>query len=437
MRALLVLLLIGCSGGGGMMTDGGGGGGGSGGGSGAVDAGPLPLDYDAVGLAITVQGGKVVVVGAGGRDDDAKLPNWFLARLNTDGTLDPTLATRGYVDYDFDGGSTGAPTTTDDGATAVLADGDKIVAAGWARGIPTVQAGSIAVARFNADGTIDTTFGGGAGYALFDFNPMSVTANVGSAYTLAKRADGKYVLAGGFDNGTRSSDMFAYRLNADGTVDGTFTPTPLHNGSSEIANDVVVQGNNVVLGGGTNFASCRLTDTGALDMSYGVMGWSTSSGGTSYKLLARGDGRLLSVGLRSLPMDRAALKLYQTSADGVADATFGMMGVVELGGMNMGPEGEIRGAALAADGSLYVLTNSLRGSNVVKVKADGTLDTAWAAGGEKPSGFKINILSLLTSVPRGANALTLDGTTVWVTGATLVQLSPGSSTTRFAINKVP
>ncbi|MBL8956635.1 MAG: hypothetical protein JNK82_38020 [Myxococcaceae bacterium] len=434
---LVTLLCIGCSGGGGAPTDGGAGGGGTGGGS-AVDAGLLPESYDAVGYAVTVQAGKVMVVGSGGLSASPKLPDTFALRANTDLTLDPTFATQGYTNVDFDGGTDGLMSFTSDGLFAAIPDGDKLVATGFARGIVTATAGALIIMRFNADGSLDTTFNT-RGYALYDLNPMSHSDNAGAGYSIAKRADGKYVFAGGFENGvTRGRDLFAYRINADGTTDSTFTPTPYHFGGQEYANDIVLQGNNTVLGGGEAFTICRLTDTGTLDLSFGTMGSVKSSGGTMQKLLARSDGKLLGIGTRSVSSSITALKLFQVSADGAPDTAFGPMGVKEIenDAMGMGPAGEIRGAAFAADGSLYVYTNNLGGSRIYKVRADGTLDTTWGTGGSKPTGFRINILSIITSQPRGANALTISGNDAWVTGSTLVEFSPSRTEARFGLTKI-
>ena len=438
--AVVSAVLLGCPGGG--SPDGGDPDSGAGD-AGQVDAGLLPITHNAVGYAVTVQGGKAVAVGTGGARDDVRVPDQFLARVNADGTLDPAFGGRGFVHYDFDGGTMSLASFTEDGALAVMADGDKLVTAGYARGIVTVPAGAVTIAPFNADGSLDTTFNT-RGYALCDFNPMSHVDNAGAAYAVAKRSDGKYVFAGGLDNGvSRGRDIFAYRINADGSVDNTFSiGTPLHFGGSETATDIVLQGNLTVLGGGEDFTLCRLTDTGMLDVTFGTAGSVKSTGGTMYKLLARGDGRLLGVGLRSvdvgLTSERLVLKLFQTSADGVPDATFGTLGVVELDAMRMGvdPAGDLRGAALAADGSLLLLTINLSGSRVYKLRPDGSLDTTWGTGGAKPSGLQVSILSLLLAQPRGANALAIDGSDIWITGSTLIDLSPGNTVARFAITRI-
>lgn len=427
-----VSLLLACPGGG-MSTDGGEL---DGGGEPPVDAGLLPANYSAVGYAVTLQGSKVVAVGIGGRVDDERSPDLFATRLNADLTLDGTFATRGFVSVDLDGGVNGLASFVEDGLYGVIADGDKAVATGYARGVTATPGGAAIIVRFAADGSLDTSFNT-RGYALYDFNPMSHIDNLAAGYAVGKRADGKYVFAGGFDNGSRGRDMFAYRLNADGTTDGTFTPMPLHFGGSESANDLVLQGNNVVLGGGEDFPLCRLGNDGMLDLTFGAMGSVKSSGGTMLKLLERPDGRLLAIGNRTIDSNTSALKLFQVTANGAPDTAFGAMGVVEVMSANgMGPAGDIRGAALLANGSLVVLSHNLAGSRLYKLTASGALDTTWGEAGSKPSGLNINILGLITAQPRGSNALTVSGSDAFITGTTLVDVSPGNPRARFALVKV-
>ena len=94
---------------------------------------------------------------------------------------------------------------------AIQSDG-KIVVAG------DVDNGSnddFAVARYNADGSLDTTFDGDG----------KVTTAIGTAeidaYAVAIQADGKIVVAGDAYNGS-DNDFAVVRYNADGSLDTTF-----------------------------------------------------------------------------------------------------------------------------------------------------------------------------------------------------------------------
>jgi uncharacterized delta-60 repeat protein len=163
-----------------------------------------------------------------------------VARLNSDGSLDATF---------HDGGqapviSGSAELTT--AAVAVQADG-KIVIAGKADyfAIPpqvagpqdssVVQAPEFAVARLDADGSVDNSFGGGSGLLFFGFpqavqaadfdpnpalSPISVQAMPSG---LALGADGSILVTGTVsERGTAFQDFAAARLRPDGSFDPGF-----------------------------------------------------------------------------------------------------------------------------------------------------------------------------------------------------------------------
>ena len=124
--------------------------------------------------------------------------------------LDPTFGTAGIV--------TTAIGTIGDQAHAVAIQGDgKLVAAGYSiYGAPPQW--EFALARYNTDGSLDTTFN----------TSGKVTTPIGTIHDEANavviQADGKLVAAGFTDTG--SQDEFALvRYNTDGSLDTTFNTT--------------------------------------------------------------------------------------------------------------------------------------------------------------------------------------------------------------------
>jgi len=77
--------------------------------------------------------------------------DFVLARFNADGSLDTSFGTGGAVTTDFDGGNDGSWTA------AFQADGKILVGGQASVGSDT----DFALARYNANGTLDTTFGSG------------------------------------------------------------------------------------------------------------------------------------------------------------------------------------------------------------------------------------------------------------------------------------
>ena len=99
------------------------------------------------------------IVAAGYAYPSASPPDFALARYNSDGSLDTTFSGDGKVVTDF------ASLADGTNAVAIQSDG-KIVAAGYTTGS---SGDNFALARYNADGSLDTSFGGGDGLVTTDF----------------------------------------------------------------------------------------------------------------------------------------------------------------------------------------------------------------------------------------------------------------------------
>ena len=80
-----------------------------------------------------------------------------------------------------------------------------------------------AVARLNADGTIDTTFGAGTGKSVVAFDLGGT--NTDTATALALKADGKIVVGGYAATAANGFDFAILQLNTDGTRDTSFNLT--------------------------------------------------------------------------------------------------------------------------------------------------------------------------------------------------------------------
>ena len=143
--------------------------------------------------------GKILMVGAAsnGVDND-----FAMTRLNSDGTLDTSF-----------GGGDGIVTTDvsvegDIARAAVIQPDGKIVLGGFAR---IAGDNNFALVRYNSDGTIDTTFGGGDGITT-----TAVPSFHSHINDIALQDDGKIVAFGDSQNGS-GSDFAVVRYNADGS----------------------------------------------------------------------------------------------------------------------------------------------------------------------------------------------------------------------------
>jgi uncharacterized delta-60 repeat protein len=172
------------------------------------------------GQGVTVQpDGKIVVVGYTMtlRPGDTN-PNqdFLVARLNEDLTFDSSFLGSSVVKFDLD------PMfqfNNDVGqAVAIQPDGKIVLVGGVDIDITTFAAKAIGVARLNADGTLDSTFGDN-GKAVV---PSPYAGDAG-AFGVALQPDGK-ILLGGYDvsNIATAAELMAVRLNANGSLDQTF-----------------------------------------------------------------------------------------------------------------------------------------------------------------------------------------------------------------------
>ena len=170
-------------------------------------------EYDvAMGVALQADG-KVVLAGMSGASLSSigATLSFALARLKADGTPDPTFDGDGRLRTTFHGYDYAND-------VAIQADG-KILAAGSAgsSGINFVEA-DFALARYDASGALDPTFGVGGRVTLDFASSFDVAVGVAAA------PNGR-ILAGGysFARGFRQGPSFAAaRLNADGSPDNTF-----------------------------------------------------------------------------------------------------------------------------------------------------------------------------------------------------------------------
>jgi uncharacterized delta-60 repeat protein len=321
-------------------------------------------DY-ANGVAMQADGRIVVVGQSGSYPGNPRDTKFALARLNSDGTLDASFGVNGKVLTDFTSGYDSAS------GVAVQADG-KIVVVGWS------GSGQFALARYNSDGTLDATFGGG-GKVMTDF-----TAGGSGATGVAIQADGKIVVVGTAGQGWDTKFALA-RYNSDGTLDATFgvggkVLTGFTSGSDS-ARGVAIQadGKIVVVGGDgsgrraqsdTKFALARYNSDGTLDATFGVNGKVTTNftpwGDGASGVAIQADGRIVVVGTAAgQRYGDTKFALARLNSDGTLDASFGGGGKVET---DFTPRGDgAAGVAIQADGRIVAAGMANSGRSKMKV----------------------------------------------------------------------
>ena len=147
--------------------------------------------------------GKIVVAGYSINADS--FADFALVRYNANGSLDNSFGTGGKVTTSF--GSVGSDVVIAH-AIAIQADG-KIVAAGRSFG----NFNKFALARYNTNGSLDTSFGTGGKLTT----QISSNSN-DEAYAVAIQSDGKIVVGGRSFNGA-TYDFAVVKYNTDGSLD--------------------------------------------------------------------------------------------------------------------------------------------------------------------------------------------------------------------------
>ncbi|GAA1553350.1 hypothetical protein GCM10009827_087580 [Dactylosporangium maewongense] len=322
-------------------------------------------------------------------------PTWA---TSVSGTLDPTFGGDGTVLADGSGSG-----KSDEAADVVVAPDGKIVAVGYSLVRPLGEEEGdqpdydFVVARYNPDGSLDSTFGAG-GVVQTTFGG---TQSRDEAKAVALQPDGKIVVAGSTDRDLEDGSHFALaRYNSDGSLDttfgdgglvvaqpSTFTIDAAEGMAIQENGRIVVVGSSDALAGGSDFdfAVMRFMPGGALDTSFGAGGKVLTSFNTGRSLdtakavAIQSNGRIVVAGISNAGgSDDFAVTRY--NRDGTLDATFGTGGKVltDLGGLH----GVDRAGAVAlqANGKI-VVAGSGGGFSLVRYLRDGTLDPTFGTGG--------------------------------------------------------
>ncbi len=389
-------------------------------GSGGIVSPPYSPENSFSASAVAIQAdGKIVTAGGAGYLNN----DFVLARFNTDGSPDSTFGSGGKVFTAFNCGTYCGYTFVS--AVVIQSDG-KIVAAGG-HSLSDSDGNSVLnydflLARYNTDGSLDSTFGTG-GKVITTFS----SANSGAG-DLAIQPDGKIVAAG--------SSLLA-RYNTNGSLDTSFgsggivLPTF---GSGVSASEVAIQSDGKIVTAGYSdggFGLARYNTNGSLDTSFGTGGkvvTTFSTGVSSARAVAiQADGKIVAVGISAFNYSNHIFALARYNTDGSLDSTFGEGGKV----VNVG--GDVYAAAIQADGKIVAVgsTNYTdsgfitgRGFIVVRYNTDGSLDSTFGEGGKV-------VTRISDSAEASAVAIQSDGKIV-VAGNT----SSGIALARYLVNSV-
>jgi uncharacterized delta-60 repeat protein/uncharacterized repeat protein (TIGR01451 family) len=356
--------------------------------------------------------GRIVVVG---QVTIANSYDFGLARLNTDGSLDQAFGGGDGLVTTNIGNFINANSAEEASAVAVDSQG-RIVIGGWTDFVGK----KMALARYLADGTLDTSFGGDGFVVIRPDNPapgadlIAYPYNDSEILDLVIGADDSIVAVGKTStalSGT-SEDLVIARFAASGELDTSFNGTGVVirdvatgvDNANAVALDadgrVVVAGMSDVMPGTGNIFQmvvARLNTDGTFDTNFDVDGLLTlpfTTQSDAQAVVVQPDLKVVVGGATAIPQDqfnRASFALARFNYDGTLDSSFGNGGKVIT---DLYPGSRIVGLALGFDGTITAagngalqFTTATNSFAVARYTADGVLDPSFGLGGKASASF--------------------------------------------------
>ncbi len=206
------------------------------------------------------------------------------------------------------------------------------------------------------------------------FDPSFHSAANNSVLAIFVLDNAKILISGDFLQYDGVARNRIARLNADGTLDPTFNP----NFGSDYVQIVAVQSDGKIIVNGTFLSIggvprsrvARLNADGSLDLTFDV-GTGTNNAGVN-KALVQSDGKILFAGRFSSYNGVPRNGVVRINADGSLDTSF-MPGVG-------GDSNEFFDMSPTSDGKLYIAGYNTGDSKIFRLNTDGSIDTTFDTG---------------------------------------------------------
>jgi uncharacterized delta-60 repeat protein len=336
---------------------------------------------------IAIQSNGKTVVAGDSRVLSTDNYDFGVARYNPNGSPDATFSGDGKLVTDFG--------KDELGRDVALQSDNKIVVVGQTC-VDFVTNCDVALARYNPNGKLDTTFSGD-GKVVTNYGGAN---NNNGAFAIALQANGKIVLAGYRWNGT-DYDFAVYRYNANGNLDTTFSNDGVAVGNfgigkDDFAYDLVIQGDGkIVVAGSTgvgsshNFAIARLNANGTADTTFSGDGRHTTNFGGDeygYGVALQPNGKIVVVGEKyDLDLDLQLFAIARYNSNGSLDTTFNGRGTKVIS-IIAGADSLAEDVVVQSNGKIVVLGTVTHGSfpsfALVRLNSNGSFDTNFSGNGK-------------------------------------------------------
>jgi uncharacterized delta-60 repeat protein len=298
--------------------------------------------------------GKILV--AGGTGNTTSGIDFGIVRYNSNGTLDTSFGTNGIVISDFN-------SETNIGRSMKVLSDNKFIIGGFLNASSSGNYPNFAIAKYNENGTLDTTFGN-SGYTSINFGTISnnLLISEDSLSCIVIQADGK-IVAGGFTY-YNQADFGLVRLNSNGSLDTSFGSNGRvitdFGAGEEIRSIQILANGKIIASGNYNFNSdsnqkiaiAKYNANGSLDTTFGTAGKTLFDINSNQEVFVtstelQSDDKLLVTGF-VLNTD-ADFFIIRCNTNGTLDTSFGINGVQVIdSGVNEGtftsitqPDGKI------------------------------------------------------------------------------------------------
>lgn len=290
----------------------------------------------------------------------------YVARLNSDGSLDTSFTQVGT-------GLNSRPNIV------VLQPDGKILVGGWFTSYNGTARSKIA--RLNSDGSLDTSFSQ-TGDGLYD-----------RPYTIKLQSDGKILVGGEFDSYNWIGTPFLVRLNSDGSLDTSFSQTG--DGLNDAVYTIqILDAGKIFVGGKFTYYDeesasrvVMLSNVGSKDTAFalkvgGILG-------LVYASVIQSDGKVIVGGDFTKYNGIETSYLVRLNSDGSLDTTFVLEGV--------GLDGKVNTILLQPDGKILIggdfyTYNEVDSPSLLRLNSNGSLDTTFVQTGD---GLDDSVISMV------------------------------------------
>jgi uncharacterized delta-60 repeat protein len=321
--------------------------------------------------------GKIVLAAPSGDPQQAN-NGIALVRLNTNGTPDAGFGTAGVVVF-------GVEHTVPVGV-AIQLDGKIVV--GSTAGANVDGGGGFGLARFNSNGSVDTSFGAGGQVQVVPFGTALSAA-------LVLQSDGKILMTG--------SNAVA-RFDSNGQLDTTFgtggiSVLPFF-GAAAIAEQsdgkILIASSSQLFDADTDGMIVRLNSNGTLDKTFGLFGQisSAASGGAFgptgvaavSSIVLQVDGKFIVAGALTSKLinppgsNSTGFGLVRYNSNGSIDTSFGTRGGV-LTNFGSNPNATAFALAIQSNGDIVAAGQAGPSLALSRYTSAGKLDTTFGSSG--------------------------------------------------------